>query len=350
MISSWFVGDLLINQPDAKVKHVIQAIGSSSLTKGRDFITKHCPGLFPAVYGSYEEVYTDPNVDVVYIGTPHAFHKKNCLGAIQAGKAVFCEKAFTLNANEAREVFTAAKAKGVYVAEAMWLRHRPLVHEVRRLVHEEKTIGDVLRVFSDFGQNKDISNLPETSRFKQLSLGAGSLLDLGIYSLTWAILGLESRISPPSEKPNILATQTHVDGIEVTSSVLLTYPSNGRQGIITSTTMANGNPDMLARIQGTRGCIEVYGPFPSDPYSFTVYPAFQDKNENGVIARREGKVYNFPVIGRGYAWEAENAAMDILNGKTESDFVPWAETIRVMEMLDEIRRQGGTVYPQDDSD
>ena len=325
----------------------MRAIGSSSVSKGKDFVSKYCPESSPTIYGSYEEVYDDPHVDIVYIGTPHAFHKKNCLDAINAGKPVFCEKAFTLNASEAKEVFAAAEAKQVYVAEAMWLRHRPLVQTIRRLVHEEKAIGDVFRVFSDFGLEKDIANLPDGSRFKQLSLGAGTLLDLGIYAMTWAIVGLDAGNPRNAEKPKVLAAQTHSGDVEVTSSIILHYPSTGRQGIITSTTMTNSNPDMLARIQGTQGSIEVHGPFPSEPSSFTLYPKFNDKNKENVVARGEGKKFDFPVIGRGYLFEADSAALDVLAGKKQSDIMPWAETIRVMELMDEVRRQGGTVYPAD---
>ncbi|KAL7757097.1 hypothetical protein ACKLNR_014090 [Fusarium oxysporum f. sp. zingiberi] len=95
MISSWFVADLLVPRPDPKVKHIIQAIGSSSVDKGKRFAASFCQQSSPNVYGSYDQVYTDASVDHVYIRTPHAFHKQNCLGAIDAGKAVLCKKAFT---------------------------------------------------------------------------------------------------------------------------------------------------------------------------------------------------------------------------------------------------------------
>ena len=134
MISSWFLSDLSIDRKDAQATHIIQAIGSSSIEKGKKFVEAHIPNMNPTVYGSYEEAYQDPNVDVIYIGTPHGFHKKNCLDAIAHGKNIMCEKAFTLNAREAREVLEAAKAKGVYVMEAMWTRHFPLVKMVQKTV------------------------------------------------------------------------------------------------------------------------------------------------------------------------------------------------------------------------
>ena len=160
----------------------MQAIGSSSVEKGKAFAAKHLKHATtqPTIYASYDEVYADPNVDCVYIGSPHGFHKRDLLAAIAAGKNILCEKAFTINAREAREVFDAARKKGVYVHEAMWLRHRPMIADLRKLLYEDKAIGDVFRTTSDFQMHVDIPNLPSTSRLKDLSLGAGSLLDIGI--------------------------------------------------------------------------------------------------------------------------------------------------------------------------
>ncbi|KAH7006948.1 dimeric dihydrodiol dehydrogenase [Ilyonectria destructans] len=347
MISEWFVKDLILSRPDAKVHHIVQAIGSSSAAKGKTFAEKHCPESNPAIYGSYQGVYDDPNVDLVYIGTPHSFHKQNCLDAISAGKAVLCEKAFTLNARDAREVFEAAKKKNVYVAEAMWLRHRPLVHDLKKLLHEDKVIGDVLRSFSDFGIEKDIANLPATSRYKDPALGAGSLLDLGVYALTWATIALDASNPNNAENPSILASQTHSDNIEVATSVILKYPSTGRQAVVTSTTNVIGNPDLLTRIEGTNGSIEVTGLVPSFPSGFRVYPKFVGSAVAGTLSRAEGKVYDYPVLGKGYHFEADNTALDVLAGCLESSTMPWSETIRMMEVMDEIRRQGGTVYGED---
>lgn len=345
MISSWFVEDIAIERPDAKAKHIIQCIGSSSVQKGKEFAAKYCPNQRPAVYGSYDEVYADPNVDCVYIGTPHSFHKNNCLDAIAAGKNVLCEKAFAINAREAKEVFEAAKERGVYVHEAMWLRHRPLVAELRKLLFETKAIGDIFRTFADFSLFVDIPNLPPTSRYKDLSLGAGTLLDIGIYSLTWAFLTLDPHTPEDSELPAIVAKQTHMNGIEVSSSVILQYPSTGRQGIVSSTTMAGPRSNGFCRIHGTEGYIEVEGSTASSPNSFTVYRTGKGSNDDN--SSTQGKKYEFPSAARGFVYEADDTAVDIAAGLKESAVMPWKETIRVMEIMDEIRIQGETKYPQD---
>lgn len=336
------MADLVLDRPDAKAKHIIQCIGSSSLQKGKDFASQHCPNSSPAIYASYEEVYSNPDVDCVYIGTPHSFHKKNCLDAIAAGKNVLCEKAFTINAREANEVLEAAEKKGVYVHEAMWLRHRPLVVELRKLLYQDKVIGDVFRMSSDFGLLVDIPSLPSTSRYKDPNLGAGTLLDIGIYPLTWAFLTLDPNTPENSEKPVVFATQTHLHGVEVTSSVLIQYSSSGRQGIITSTTMSGGIGDVVCRIQGTEGYIDVEGGAPSHPQSFTVY-----KRQGGEKSKFESKKFEYPQPGQGFVYEADNTALDIAAGRKENAIMPWKETVRVMEIMDEIRKQGGTTYPQD---
>ena len=275
-------------------------------------------------------------------------HHRDCLLAISAGKNILCEKAFTLNTREAKEVLDAAEKNGVYVAEAMKLRHRPICLELMRMLHEEKVIGDVFRMSSDFGLFVDIPNLPETSRYKDIKLGAGTLLDIGIYPLTWAMMALDPKTPGDSEMPKIMATQSFQGGIEVSTSVILKYESTGRQGIVTSTTMANGNPEIIARIDGTNGCIEVEGPVPSVPEALVVYPKVEgDPNQR--LGHPKGKRYAFEdsKIGQGFVFEADNAALDVVNGRKESEHMPWRETLRVMEILDEIRRQGGTKYPCD---
>ncbi|KAF4976949.1 hypothetical protein FZEAL_6453 [Fusarium zealandicum] len=338
VISSWFVQDLSLEREDAQAIHHIQAIGSSSAEKGADFVKTHLPNQSqpPTVYGSYDEAYKDPEVDIIYIGTPHAFHKKNCLDAIAQGKHVLCEKAFTLNAREAREVLDAAKQKGVFVMEAMWTRFLPLVKTLQKLVHEDKAIGDVVRVFCDFSMNQRFESLGPESRLKNRALGAGSLLNIGMYSLTWGLLTLDSGVGDSAKTPKISAAQTLAEGVDVSTSIVLLYP-DGKQGILSSN-MSVKTPTEFCRIEGKTGHIVVKGPAASVPQSFIVYTSQEP----------EGKTYDFGHAGRGFYWEADAVALSIAAGKMENDVMPWAETIRVMETMDEVRRQGGATYPQDE--
>lgn len=330
LISSWFVADLVLPRTDATATHVVQAVGSSSPEKGKKFVETHLPGLSPTVYGSYAEVYADPNVDAVYIGTPHAFHKKNCLDAIQAGKHVLCEKAFTLNAGEAKEVFEAAREKGVFVMEAMWTRFFPLTKKLQVLLHEDKVIGDVKRVFCDFGLKQDIASLPADSRLKNPALGAGTLLDVGIYSLTWGLVG----VGPQSAKPKITASQELVDGVDAASSMILSF-ANSQHAILTSTSL-HKTPPPFCRIEGAQGAVVVEGGAASIPGFFTVFRDGEDP-----------KKYDFEKPGRGFYYEADAVALDVAAGRTENDVMPWSETLRVLDILDEVRRQGGAKFPQE---
>ncbi|KAL2754756.1 hypothetical protein ACRALDRAFT_2028037 [Sodiomyces alcalophilus JCM 7366] len=340
MISSWFVADLSLDRSDAQANHIIQAIGSSSVEKGKAFVAEHLPGKSPTVYGSYEELFADPQVDIIYVGTPHSFHKQNCLDAIRHGKNVLCEKAFALTADEAREVLDAAKQKGVFIMEAMWTRFFPIVRALQQKLHEEKVIGTVHRTFCDFSFDMKIPTLGPESRLKNPALGAGTLLDIGIYSLTWAILGLEAPLGPaparsdPEKKPKVVAAQSLDDGVDVATTIVLLY-DDGRQGIATAHATVKSQRD-FARIEGSEGTVIVEGDAAAVPSSFIV------KKHDG-----EEKRYDFPRPGRGFYWEADAVALDIAAGRTENAIMPWAETIRVMEIMDETRRQGGARFPVD---
>ncbi|KAL2210011.1 NAD(P)-binding protein [Sarocladium strictum] len=337
LISSWFVADLMVPRPDAKANHIIQAVASSSAEKGKAFVEKHLPGQSPRVYGSYTEAYADPDVDIVYIGTPNSFHKQNCLDAIAQGKNIMCEKSFTLNVKETKEVLAAAEAKGVFIMEAMWTRFFPLVQSLQDMVHKQKVIGDIQRVFCDFSLPQNIHTLGSDSRLRNPALGAGTLLDIGIYSLTWALLGLEKPLDgkAAAEKPTLLAAQTLFEGVDTATSIILKY-ADGRQGIATSNSSFTSQLP-FCRIEGTEGKIIVGGGAAPVPSNFTVIKPNEDD-----------KKYDFPRAGRGFYYEADAVALDIAAGRKQSAVMPWSETVRVMELLDEVRRQGGAKFPQDD--
>lgn len=349
MISEWFVTDILKpDWPEKSANHVVQAIGSSSLEKCQKFAEKWVapakPSVQPTLYDSYQEVYEDKNVDCVYIGTPHSFHKQNCLDAIKAGKNVLCEKPFAMNTKQAEEVFAAAKAKGVFVMEAMWLRFKTPMRALQKFLHEDKRLGTIYRTFCDFAMEVDIPSLPETSRYKDPALGAGTLLDIGIYSLTWGLTTLSSdgKVGNAAEDPEVASTQSIAYNVDVTSSVLLHYPSNGRQGICTSTTNTGKDPDFtlpnFARIEGSEGHIVVFGTAPSAPFGFIFYPKDGRKEEK----------FDFDIPGRGFFWEADAVAQDLKAGRKENVTMPWAETLRVMRIMDGVRRRGGARFPVDE--
>ncbi|EME82769.1 uncharacterized protein MYCFIDRAFT_188053 [Pseudocercospora fijiensis CIRAD86] len=320
MISSWFVSDILKpDWPEKSAHHEVVAIGASSLDKSRQFIDKHVvpasPVTQPAAYGSYQEVYDHPDVDCIYIGTPHSFHKQNCLDAIRAGKHVLCEKPFAMNAKEAQEVFDAAKQKGVFIMEAMWTRFYPLVKKIQNLIFVEKKLGTVYRTFCDFGLAIDISSLPASSR----------------------IITSTDKVGDKAEDPEVSSLQTLNHGVDTSSSVLLRYPSTGKQAVCTSTTDVVG-PTAFARIEGSKGSIVIHGPSPSAPESFDFIPNDGSTEE----------IYHFDKPGFGLFWEADAVAHDIKSGRHQNATMPWAETLRVMNIMDGVRERGGARFPVDD--
>ena len=341
-ISGWFLEDILkTDWPEKSANHIVTAIGSSSLEKckkfAEEFVTPTKPKTQPSLYASYKEVYDDEDVDCVYIGTPHSFHKQNCLDAIKAGKNVLCEKPFTMNTKEAEEVFAAAKDKGVFIMEAMWTRFFPIVKALQKFLHQDKKMGTIYRTFCDFGLDIDILSLPESSRYKDPALGAGSLLDIGIYSLTWGLITLSDKVGEAAEDPEVNSTQTLAHGVDTDSSVLLRYPSTGRQGICTSTTNFDSKGN-FARIEGSKGYITVYGFKAASPQSFTFYPKDGGKEE----------VYEFEKPGRGFYWEADAVAHDLKAERKQNETMPWAETLQMMRIMDGVRKRGGARFPVDD--
>ncbi|KAK3115613.1 hypothetical protein LTR53_004871 [Teratosphaeriaceae sp. CCFEE 6253] len=342
MISEWLVTDILRpDWPEKKANHIVQAIGSSSLEKcekfSANFVAPTKPSVQPTLYGSYQGLYDDAAVDCVYIGTPHGFHKANMLDAIQAGKNVLCEKAFTLTAREAQEVFDAAGKRGVFVMEAMWTRFYPLMKSLRKMLHEEKKLGTIYRTFCDFSLDIDVPSLPPDSRYQDPALGAGSLLDIGIYSLTWGLATLSEKVGDEAEEPEVASTQSIAHNVDVSSQVLLHYRSNGRQGIYTSTTNVPLSKP-YARIEGSKGSIVVDGGAPSAPEFFTFYPKGGGEEE----------VFRFEKPGRGFYWEADAVALDLQAGRKQNATMPWAETMRVMRILDGVRKRGGARFPVDE--
>ncbi|KAL4941068.1 hypothetical protein BDV06DRAFT_223482 [Aspergillus oleicola] len=346
LISSWFSKDITLPRDNPKAIHKIQAIGSStSLSKAREFIESHLPHLDPPPkpYPNYDEVYNDPEVDIIYIGTPHALHKTHCLSAIKARKNILCEKAFTLNVSEAREVLAAAKSAGVFIMEAMWTRFQPLTIQLQRALHEKKVIGDIRRVFCDFGLDMDLRSLDRTSRLRDARLGAGSLLDLGVYALTWGVLVLESGSgsgleSKERENPKVIASQTLHEGVDIASVFVLKYPETGRLGILSSSVEAK-TPEAFMRIEGSEGVVVVEGVAASKPSAFTVY------RRGAGAGEKEGERYEVDVEGMGFYFEADAVAQSISRGMKENEVMGHDETVRVMELLDEIRAQGGAVFP-----
>lgn len=318
--AGWIAGSFAEAVTSATASTVV-AVGSRSADKARAFAEAHLGADAAAahLHASYEDLVADPDVDVVYVATPHSHHREHALLAIAAGKHVLVEKAFTRNAAEAAEVFEAARAAGVFVMEAMWTRFLPHVAAIREVLASGE-IGEVITLAADHGQYFDV---PDTHRLVNPDLAGGALLDLGVYPVSFAhdILGAPESITAVGT-----LTETGVDG---QISMIFDYP--GRTQALLSTTLWAATPT-AAVITGTKGRIEIDGAFYA-PTSFRVVLMDGTRRE---VPRADVA---------GLAFEAAEVARRVHAGDTESERMSWQGTLDVLTSMDSVRRQVGVVFP-----
>lgn len=313
-IAELFVKDLLLTG------HQVTAVGSRAQASADRFAAQF--GI-PTAHGSYEALAADPNVDIIYIATPHPQHAHAATLALNAGKHVLVEKAFTLNAADAADIVALARTKGLVVLEAMWNRFLPHMCRVRDII-AAGTIGEVRSITADHRQK-----LPDDPkhRLNALDLGGGALLDLGIYpiSFTWDILGKPASIAA-------LATFRET-GADAQVATIFHYASGAIATTLSSSDSAGPN---RAVVVGTKGRIELDRVWYS-PTTLRVYD-----NENNVLETFDGAVK-----GRGMQFQADEAERLIAAGLTAGDIMPPAQSVEIMATLDEVRRQIGLKYPQE---
>lgn len=269
----------------------------------------------------YEKLLADPDVDVVYIATPHGQHHATMLEAIRAGKNIVCEKAFTITADEAREVLEAAREKGVFVMEGLWTRFHPLRARVSELL-EAGEIGMPRWVQADLGFRGPAD---KSHRLWREDAGGGGLLDMACYVLHWPWLALG--------RPTGFTAQTIKRGnVDALTQITGTFEKSAAQMTIS---LVSQGPRQ-AVISGHDGFITIGSPM-HQAQSFTV-----------TDARGSVREESWPLVGRGYSYEMREATRCIQEGALESPIMPWEDTVAQMEMIDEIRRQIGVVYPDHD--
>ncbi|WEW61827.1 hypothetical protein PRK78_007323 [Emydomyces testavorans] len=357
-----FTQDILIDpalRDAGDISHTVAAVASStSRARAEQFIAE--VGIPPpcVAYGSYEELVKDPRVDVVYVGTPHSHHYQNTMLALEYGKHVLCEKAFTVNAAQAKILVETARKKGLFLMEAVWTKYFPLCVEIRELIRNGK-IGEVLRVMADTSIGSDLEkDWSLDSRMVNMDLAGGALLDLGIYSITWAFQILYHTL-PPLDRapPSAISSQIikyPVTGADESTSVLLEFPRSVPSGkfkshaVVTTSIRVSIDPDEQGtagpsvRIQGTEGEIQVYG-YAFHPDKYKLIPRRIVDQPTKTLKEVEAV---FPGNGRGMYWEADEVARCLRDGKLESETMPLSESLVIMEVMDEVRRQGGLKYPE----
>jgi predicted dehydrogenase len=332
----------------------VAAASSSSLSRAQGFLKKVRAPTSAKAYGSYAELVKDPDVNLIYIATPHSHHFQNTMLALEAGKNVLCEKAFTVNAAQARKLVETAKAKNLFLMEAVWTRYFPLSIKIRKMV-TEGVIGCVHRVIADlsFGEAKEDGSLTfdDKHRMVNLDLAGGALLDLGIYALTWNFQILYHCQPKPREVPVVLGAINTYErtGADEMTSIILQFPKHKSMGIALTGLRVATDPDghtsgAAIRIQGTKGEIQVLGP----AFRPTHYRVIM-KNGGGRVEEVDCPIPTDPDRkgdGWGMYWEADEAARCVRDGTLESNTLTWEESVLIMETMDEVRKQGGVKYPE----
>lgn len=283
------------------------AVGSRSLDRARTFASEH--GV-PRAHPSYDALVADPDVDAVYVATPHPQHTDVALAAIEAGKAVLVEKAFTATVEDSRAIVEAARAKGVFAMEAMWTRFNPGVAAIRALVAAGE-IGQVRAVHGDLTAFRDY--LPEDRLFDPAK-GGGAVLDLGVYVISFAqhFLGVPDVVhAVGGNTPN---------GVEGEFAVLFGY-ADGRCAALTGGFTSYGPGRMM--LLGTKGWIDVHPRFHRTP-AITIW---------------RGKTPEELSFEAGYHFEVIHAGECIAAGRTESPVMPLADTLAVQELMAKVLAQ-----------
>lgn len=294
------------------------AAASRTLSKAQCFAKKYG---FEKAYGSYDELLNDPEVELIYVATPHSLHYEHMMQSIAHGKPVLCEKAFTLNAEQAAEIQTESERHQIFAAEAMWTRYMPSRALIQQII-DSGIIGKISTMTANLSY--PISQVP---RITDPGLAGGALLDVGVYGLNFALMHFGADIE--RVESSVQFTDTGVDGTE---SITLFY-ADGRMAVLTHGIYARS--DRKGIFHGDKGYIVVENI--NNPQSISV---FNTKDE--LIQH-----YDIPEQISGYEYEFEEAVRCIQEGKRESDSMPLSESIRLMQLADTIRRQWGFLYPQE---
>lgn len=292
----------------------------------RDIVTanKFAAGYHVSkAYASYQELANDPDIDVVYIGTPHAFHLENSVMCMRKGKAVLCEKAFAINADEAREMVRVAREENVFLMEAMITRHIPLIKKVLGWIRENR-IGEVRMVRASRCARGEFSL---GGRHLNPELGGGSLLDVGIYVISFSSMVF-------GKSPVESAGLCHIGewGSDEQGVAILKYDKGEIADLSFALRTAAVNE---AYIFGTEGYIKV-----NDVFAVPTKASL-------VINRQEVEVLEEPITGNALNYEAEEVMRCLREGLKESPLMPLDESVQIMEIMDQIRKPWGLVYPND---
>ncbi len=279
---------------------------------------------FTVAYGSYEAMLNDPKVDVVYVATPHGLHYEQMMMILDYNKAILCEKAFTLNEKEAKAVFSKAKAKNVFVMEAMWSRFLPTVQQVLKKVNEG-IIGEMIKLEATFFIN---ANSSDDDRIFNINLGGGALLDIGIYPLTFAHLffGNPTKVMSNVEK--------HHTGVDITETIHYLYDNS--EAVLKASFKKDESLD--ATLYGKHGKIHM-------PRFWMMEEAFiYDENDELI------ETIHFPHQVNGFEYQINEVIKRLTNNEIESKIMPHKTTLEILNQMDALRATWKVTYPNEKKD
>lgn len=291
------------------------AVAARDLERAREFAQKY---EVKKAYGSYEEMLADDEVELVYIATPHSHHYLHAKMCLEAGKNVLCEKAFTVNAEQAQKLFDLAKEKKLLITEAIWTRYMPSRKMINDII-ESGVIGEVTAVTANLSYT-----VSHVERIRKPELAGGALLDVGVYPINFASMVLGDKVK------DVKATAIFQNGVDILDSIAMVFEGDR---MATLQCGAREISDRMGSIFGTRGYMQVQNI--NNPEKITVFDT----------EHKEVASYVVPEQISGYEYEVESCMEAIQEGKLECPEMPHAETIRIMKIMDDIRKSWNYEIP-----
>lgn len=294
---------------------VLYAIGSRNKEKAEKFAEEFS---INKAYGSYEELVKDEAIDLIYVATPHSRHFEDIMLCLENGRNVLCEKPFTVNAVQAEKVFSYAEERGLYVGEAIWTRYLPMRFKLDEII-KSGVIGEITSLTANLGYS-----IAHVERLIKPELAGGALLDLGVYTINFALMAFGTDIK--EIKSSCVKNEY---GVDVHNTIIMNY-NDGKTAVLHSN--MNSNTDKRGIIYGDKGRIE-----------------FENTNncEGIKVYLNDGTVqtYDTPPQITGFEYEAAASLEAIKAGKTECDEMPHSEILRVIKIMDSLREEWGIRYP-----
>ncbi|MCQ2050686.1 MAG: Gfo/Idh/MocA family oxidoreductase [Bacteroidaceae bacterium] len=319
ILGTGWIADMMARTVAGMKEVEAYAVASRSLGKAKQFAESHG---FTKAYGSYGELVSDPLVELVYIATPHSEHYENAKMCLMADKPVLCEKAFTAAAWQAQELMELSAQRGVFITEAIWTRYMPFSKTITELVN-----SGVIGTPTMLSANLCYYNI-ERERMYLPELAGGALLDLGVYAINFATMVFGKDVVKTTS--DCLMTTSKVD---LANTITWTY-ADGRYAVLYSSN--NCKSERHGIISGTKGHIVVDNI--NNPHRADIYTEEYDKPV---------KTYRCPRQITGYEYQVRESFKAIDNGQIECSQMPHAETVRIMQLMDDLRREWGVRYPCD---